>query len=462
MLVFKFGGTSVGSAERFRSVAEVIAGARGRGLVVILSAMSGVTNALVAGARAAEEGDERRYLSIRDDLLARHLGVVADLLPAGAEREALEAEVAARLDDYERLCRSIATLGELTLRGNDAVASLGEGLSTRILAAHLRACGVRARAVSATVCVRTDSQHGAARPDLAETRRLVDRHVRPLVEAGVVPVVTGYIGSDARGVVTTLGRGGSDYSAAILGTALDAEEVTIWTDVNGILTADPRLVPEAQTLAELSYQEAEELAYFGASVLHPKTVAPLAARGIPLRIVNSLSPAEPGTRIVPRPSATRVRRPAIISTQGLSLVGVTGQGEGWSLHLASRALRALAEAGLDVMMFSQSFSERSLNVVLAREEQAHALRVLEREFEKERALGIVTRIGVQGEVATVSVVGMPNGAEAPTARAYAALGALGVRVVSIGQAASEYSVSLVIPEGEVARAVPFLHRELGL
>ncbi|NLD74496.1 MAG: aspartate kinase [Chloroflexi bacterium] len=462
MLVFKFGGTSVGSAERIQAVAEIVEAARARGVVVVLSAMSGVTNALIAGARSAAEGDERQSLAIQADLLARHLGVVEELLAAGAERDALREEIVARLDGYERLCRSIATLGELTLRGNDAVASLGEELSTRILAALLRARGTDARAVSATACVRTDSQHGAARPDMAETRRLVNRHVRPLVEGGVVPVVTGYIGADARGVVTTLGRGGSDYSAAILGTALDAEEVWIWTDVNGILTADPRLVPEARTLTVLSYHEAEELAYFGASVLHPKTVAPLAAQGIPLRIANSLCPEQPGTLILPEPDPERERRPAIISTQGLCLVGVVGQGDGWSLLLASRALRALAEAGLDVLMFSQSFSERSLNVVLHREEREHAIHVLEREFANERALGIVARIEAQAEVATVSVVGMPNGNSAPTARAYAALGALGVRVVSIGQAASEYSVSLVIPEGEVARAVPFLHRELGL
>ncbi len=462
MLVFKFGGTSIADADRFHAVADIVERSRARGLVVVLSAISGTTSALIAGARAAAEANEARYRAAKAELLGRHLGLAEQLLGPGSERDALRDYTVDLLDDYERLCRSIATLGELTLRGTDAVAGLGEQISTRLLAALLRRRGTPAQAVSSTEVLRTDSQFGAARPDLAETRRLVGQHVRPLIDQGVVPVVTGYIGADAHGTTTTLGRGGSDYSAALLGTVLDAEEVWIWTDVNGILTADPRLVPEARTLATLSYREAEELAYFGASVLHPKTVAPLAERAIPLRIANSLQPGHPGTLIVAEPDAARERLPAIISTQGLGLVGVIGQGGGWSLHLASRALRALAEAGLDVLMFSQSFSERSLNLVLHHEEQAHAIHVLEREFANELALGILAQIGSQEEVATVSVVSMPNGEEAPTARAYAALGSLGVRVVSIGQTASAYSVSFVIPERDVARAVPALHRALGL
>ena len=462
MLIFKFGGTSVGNADRFGAVADIVERARGRGLVVVLSAIAGTTSALIAGARAAAEGSAAGYRAVKEELLGRHLIVVEQLLGAGTDRSAVRDYVIDRLDEYERLCHSIATLGELTLRGNDAVASLGEELSTRILAALLRARGTPAEAVSSTAVLRTDSQFGSAQPDMGETRRLASLHVRPLVAKGIVSVVTGHVGADARGVTTTLGRGGSDYSAAILGAALDAEEVWMWTDVNGILTADPRLVPEARTLAQLSYQEAEELAYYGASVLHPKTVSPLAARGIPLRITNSMQPDHPGTLIVSQPEADRERLPAIISTQGLSLVGVIGQGEGWSLQVASRALHALAEAGLDVLMFSQSFSERGLHLVMHREEQAHAIRILEKEFANELALGILARIGAHEEVATVSVVGMPNGDEAPTARAYAALGSLGVRVVSIAQAASAYSVSFVIPERDVARTVAFLHRQLGL
>ena len=332
MLVMKFGGTSVGSAVRMAAVAEIVAAVRERQPVVVVSAMSGTTNALIAGARAAAAGDDARYRAVKAELMAKHLDAVQALLGDSPERIHVAGYIEDRLHDYERLCRSMATLGEFTLRGNDAVASIGEELSSQILAALLRARGMRARAVSATTLVRTDAAYGSAVPDMTATREQTRAALLPLIEDGVVPVVTGYIGATAKGVTTTLGRGGSDYSAAILGACLDAQEVWIWTDVPGILTADPKLVPQAVTLRELSYAEAAELAYFGADVLHPKTIAPLVAQGIPLRILDSFNPSASGTTIVAAPSAEREVAPAIISTEGLSLIGVAGNGRGWSLQ----------------------------------------------------------------------------------------------------------------------------------
>jgi len=463
MLVYKFGGTSVGNAARFEAVADIIRSAEDPELLVVVSAMSGTTNALIAGARAAEEGDEQQSRLIKEQLLTKHLQAVEHLFAGSPERSHLAAYMTKCMEDYDRLCLSIATLGELTRRGIDAVASLGEQMSNRILAALLRQRGTPAQAIDATTCIRTDSEFGAATPDMDATRRLVTGQILPLLSKGIVPVVTGFIASNPRGVTTTLGRGGSDYSAAILGVSLDADEVWIWTDVNGILTADPKLVREARTLELLSYAEAEELAYFGASVLHPKTVTPLAERGIALRIMNSFEPTHPGTLIVSEPDPDRLRLPAIISTEGLSLIGVSGNGGAWSLHLASRALRSLAEGGIEVLMLSQSFSERSLNLVVHKANQDHGIHVLQKEFENEMALNIVSRIGVQEQVATLSVVGMPRpDGETIVPRAYSALGQLGTRVVSVAQAASAYSVSFVVPERDIARAVPFLHRQLGL
>jgi len=459
--IHKFGGTSVGSAERYAAVAGIIEGLEGE-RVVVVSAMGGTTNALIAGARAASEGDEARHDEARAALLERHLATVDALLGGSPERDAVAAYVEERLDDYQRLCRSIATLGEFTVRASDAVASIGEEMSCRILAALLRRRGHRAEAVSATRLVRTDDTFGAARPDMAATREAAGDTLRPLLAEGVIPVVTGYIGATARGVTTTLGRGGSDYSAAILGAALDADEVCVWTDVDGILTADPKLVLGARVLRELSYREAEELAYFGADVLHPKTVAPLAERGIPLRILNSTAPDHPGTLIVPRPNTARQVLPAIISTGGLSLLGLCGNGGFWSPQAASRALRCLAESGAEVLMFSQSFTERHLSLVVRRADQAHCLRALRAEFARDLELGAMDCTAAE-DVAILSVVGMPDSNGAPIApRAFAALGAMGLHVISVGQAASAYSVSFVIAEADLARAVPFIHHELGL
>jgi aspartokinase/homoserine dehydrogenase 1 len=488
MIVHKFGGTSVGDARRFAGVADIVIerahqeGTRSSGIVVVLSAMGGVTSALIAGARAAAEGKDTVYRQIKADLLSKHLEVVEVLLTHSPERLEVGGLVEDRLHNLERLYRSIAVLGELTLRGCDAVASLGEQLSTSILAAVLRERGVRAQAVSATELLVTDDRFGAATPLLPPTRQRLQQRISPLVERGVIPIVTGYIGATEEGVPTTLGRNCSDYSAAIIAAGLDADEVWIWSDVNGILTADPNIVPQARTLSELSYLEAANLAYYGADVLHPKTLRAVTESRIPLHIANTFNPTHPGTVIVEAPQAGRELLPAIISTTGLTMIAVGSQDDAWTLQMSARVLQRLSEAGLEVPMFSQSFSEHSLNLVVHKQDQAHCLNVLCREFggsaaseQLPRALaegsadGVTLRLndvcnlGTKEKVATVSVVGVPGWNETGiVSHAFAALGRHGVRVIAVAQAASEYSVSFCVPEDQVTETVRFLHRELGL
>ncbi len=480
MIIHKFGGTSVGDAQCFANVADIViehsGGKGGRrsslsggkggnaapGIVVVVSAMSGVTNQLIAGARAAAEGKDTVYREIKAELLDRHLKVVESLLTRNPARLEVGGLVEDRLHDLERLYRSIAVLGELTVRGCDAVASFGEHLSVNILAAVLRERGVRAQAISATQLIVTDDNFGEAAPLMDQTRQRLQQRIRPLVERGVIPVVTGYIGATEDGVTTTLGRGGSDYTAAIIGAGLDAEEVWIWSDVDGILTADPNIVPQARTLTELSYTEAADLAYFGADVLHPKTIRPVTESGIPLRIVNSFNPTHPGTLIVENPSPERERLPAIISTTGLSLIAMGSQDDSWTLQITARALQRLSEAGLDVLMFSQSFSEHSLNLVVREQDQAHCLKILNHEFENSEPTDSWS-LGVKEQVATISVVGVPGWNEAGiVSHAFSALGKHGTRVIAVAQAGTEHSVSFCIPEDRVADTVRFLHRELGL
>ena len=463
MRVMKFGGTSVGSAERMAAVVDIVQSSDDPLVVVVASAMSGVTNQLIAAARAAAEGQDSVYRKIKSDLVERHLRVINQLLENSTERLALAALVEDRLYDFERLCRSIAVLGELTARGTDAVASIGEHLSCPILAAALRARGLRAKMVSATGLVVTDANFGGAAPLMAKTGQQVRAKLLPMLERGMVPVVTGYVGATEGGVTSTLGRGGSDYTASILGAGLRADEVWIWTDVDGILTADPKIVPEACSLNELSYDEAADLAYFGADVLHPKTIRPVVEQGIPLRIANSFNPSHPGTLIVASPSHNRPAVGAIISTKGLSLVVLAGGIEHWGPGIAARALQRMDEAGVDVLMFSQSFSQSSLNVIVRHQDEEHCLRVLERAFETERRVGIITQIALQARVAAVSVVGEPDSeGNSIVPRAFAALGQLGTRVISVTQAASENNVTFAIPEEDVDNVVRFIHRELML
>ncbi len=461
MIVHKFGGTSVGDAARFGGVADVLMERR-EGAVVVVSAMSGVTNQLIAGARAAAEGRDGAYRHVKADLLSRHLDVIEALLSRNSERIAVAGLIEDRLHELGLFYRSMAMLGELTARGTDAVASFGEPLAAHILAALLRERGVRAQALSSTDLIVTDDYYGAAVPRTDLTRRRVQAHLVPLLEQGVLPVVTGYVGATEAGVTTTLGRGGSDFSAAIIGAALEAEAVWIWSDVDGILTADPNLVPQARTLRELSYAEAAELAYYGADVLHPKTIRPVVERGIPLRIVNSFNPAHPGTLIVETPGAGRELWPAIISTTGLSLIALGSEDDSWALPLAAHALQTLGEAGVEVLMFSQSFSEHSLNLVVWAQDQAHCLRALGREFGEGRA-GRAYRLGAKEQVATISVVGLPRGqGNGIVSRTFAALGQLGTRVIAVAQAATEHSVSFCVPEAQLAETVAYLHGVLGL
>ncbi len=465
MLVMKFGGTSVGDAQCFADVAQIIQEARPESdeIVIVVSAMSGVTDSLIEAARAAALGDEGAYRNIRASLIAKHVEVCQKLIENDKERLEVSWSIEDHLGEVERFCRSFTVLGEVTVRGLDAVSSMGEKMSSQILAALLRTKGVRAQAIDATGIVITNDNFGAANPLMDKTRARTREELLPLLEQGVLPVVTGYIGATTDGVTTTLGRGGGDYTAAIIGACLGADEVWIWTDVDGILTADPHIVPQARTLLELSYAEAAELAYFGAEVLHPKTVKPLMERGIPLRIANTFNPVHPGTRIVKEVRRSPRGVQAIISTKALSLIALAGDGDGWTPEIAARALSRLTRAGVDVLMFSQSFSERNLNLVVRQGETDHSLKVLEREFHEELERGTIAGLEVQRPVATISVVGAPRSDDSGLVpRTFAALGKCQTEVISIAQSSSEYNVSFVVHEGEVDDTVRFIHKELGL
>ena len=471
MIVHKFGGTSVGSAHCFANVADILLenrngtdGASVAETVVVVSAMSGVTNKLIAGARAAAEGQDLLFREIKAWLLNRHHEVIDSLLTQSPERLQVGGLIEDKVHELELLYRSIAVLGELTARVCDAVSSFGEQFSSHILAAALRERGARARAISATELIITDDNFGVAMPLVKQTHQRLQQRIKPLLEREIIPVITGYIAATEEGVSTTLGRGGSDYTAAIIGAGLDADQVWIWSDVDGILTADPNIVSQARTITELSYTEASDLAYFGADVLHPKTIRPVIEKGIPLRIANSFNPSHPGTRIVENPCPDRELLPAIISTTDLSLIAIGSTDDSWALQMAARALQHLSTASIDVLMFSQSFSEHSLNLVVRQQDQAHSLHLLNNQFSGDSPPAVNPfNLGIKEKVATISVVGVSgwNG-NAIVSYTLAALGKHGTRVIAIAQAATEHSVSFCIPEDQAADTVRFLHKELGL
>src|SRR5215471_6261073 len=298
--VMKFGGTSVGDASCIGRVIEIIRRASVESdVVVVVSAMAGVTNKLISAASRSEAGDYPRAVGILEELQTQHEIASRALISSPCGLDRMQRKTQAVLQQGEDLCRRTSLSRQLTPQIRDAVSSLGERLSAPLVAEALTEQGIPSEAIEATEILVTDSCFGGAEPLMDLTRDRCESRIQPLLEKGVIPVITGFLGVTVDGELTTLGRGGSDYSATILGAALPAEEVIIWTDVDGVLTSDPRLVPGACTIPAISYREAAELAHFGAKVLHPKTLRPLLHTDIPLWIRNTFSPEKSGTKVTP-------------------------------------------------------------------------------------------------------------------------------------------------------------------
>lgn len=461
-LVMKFGGTSVGSAAAMRETAVLVTNIKEKWgqVVVVASAMGSkpvkVTDLLLDGAHAAAQGDLAQALENAALLREIHRATISELLTE--EREAILAENGRFLDHFESLCQAISVLGELSPRALDTIGGMGERMSVRILAAHLREQGHPAEAVDATELILTDSQYQNASPLLEQTRERTVGRIRPLLDNNIIPIVTGFIGADVHGVQTTLGRGGSDYSGAILGQVLDAQEVWIWTDVDGVMSADPRMVKEARSIPELSFREVSELAFYGARVLHPKTMRPCVENNIPLRIKNTFNPEHPGTVIVPRRTNPSGGIKAVTSVKALSLVTVEGKGMLGIPGIAARTFAAVAKTGHSVLLISQASSEQSICFATDANHAPRVIHELQLEFTKELGRRDIDAVKSQEPVSIVTVVGAGmQGLYGVAGRVFTALGDARVNVIAIAQGSSECSISVVVEEDGVETAVQAIH-----
>ena len=445
MIVMKFGGTSVGSAERIRGVAARVRERLDRQPVVVVSALSGVTDLLIRGARLALERDPKA-LDVPREVQARHNDAVRDLVPSGQERNRLLAHVESLAKELETVYTGVLYLGELTPRSMDAISSMGERLSCEIVGAALAVEGLAARALDARKVMVTDDTYGRSQPLFEETRVRVQELVRPLVAAGTVPVLGGFVGSTTSGVTTTLGRGGSDWSAAVFGAVLPAEEIQIWTDVDGIMTLDPRVVPSARVIPEISFDEAAELAYFGAKVLHPATIKPAVERGIPVRILNSLNPAAPGT-LIGRTAGRSGEPRAIAFKKGISVVLINQP-------------RMLMAYGFVVRVFEVFDRHRTPVDLIATSEVSVSLTVDHPDHlpAVERDLAGLGEVKVLRKMAIVSVVGRGFVTHPGLAgRIFQTLRSVNVVMISFG--ASDVNLSFVVAEADAEPAVRMLHDE---
>lgn len=462
--VMKFGGTSVGDASAISKVIEIIRDAsRNCDVVVVVSAMSGVTNQLLEAAAAAERGDRKQVSTIFDELRNRHASTAAALLCSSADRDRLARLTHGVFQEGDRLCQGTILLRELTLRARDSISSLGERLSAPLLAAALAGSGVASEAIDSSQLILTNSNHGAADPWMDLTMERCESRLRPLLHQGIVPVVTGFIGATAEGVLTTLGRGGSDYSASIIGGALGSDEIIIWTDVDGMLTADPRVVSGACTIPEISYREAAELAYFGAKVLHPKTLRAIAQSGIPVWIRNTFSPHCPGTKITPRGSPRSRGVKAVTAVGDVSLVTVGGKGIIGIPDVLGRTFAATAMARANILVISHSSSQNDICLVVSAADAQRTVDALRREFAQDLAREEEEHISVDENVRIVTVVGRDmRGISGIVGRVFGALGRKNVNVIAIAQGTSDCNLSFVVSQKDVQTALVAIHREFRL
>ena len=462
--VMKFGGTSVGDASRIRRAATIAAEAsKERAVVVVVSAMSGVTNTLIAAAGKAAAGDEASAETLTKALQEKHHEAIGNLISDIETRRQLLSEIDAMIERAANYCRGCALLGELSPRALDVIAGTGERLTARMAAAALREMGLHGVAFDATDLIVTDDVHGGARPLADHTRKKTQAALIPLLEAGGIPVVTGYIASTAKGIPTTLGRGGSDYSATILGAALDASEVIIWTDVNGVLTAHPRMVPEAATLDEVSYTEAGELAFFGAKVLHPMTLRPVIESAIPVWIRNSFQPGLAGTKITHtvRPAPQGVK--AVTATRDVAMIAIAGPGIIGVPDIAARIFTASASVHANIVMISQSSSQDSICFVVQAADAARTEKALRDALYEDVRHHDLEHIKVNRNVAIVAAVG-ENMAGTPgiAGRVFSTLGKEGINIIAIAQGSSEYNISFLVESAGMEKAVKALHQAFGL
>jgi len=462
-LVMKFGGTSVGSPDAIKQAATIVRkyARRWDKLVVVVSAMRGVTDRLIHCADTATTGDVTTCQNLIAALQTGHFDAITALLPDNDERASLQMTIDAYIAELSAYGRSIHILGEVTPRGMDTITSLGERMNARIVAAVLRRSGVKSEAVDATELIVTDATFQNAVPLMDETRITTRARLDPMLDRGLVPVVTGFIGATIDGVTTTLGRGGSDYTAAILGDCLDAAEVWTWTDVDGVMTADPRVVPEARVIPDVSFNEVSELAYFGAKVLHPKTIRPIMDRDIPLWVKNTFNPGNPGTRITRESSSLAGKVTAISIIRNLSMVTVEGRGMLGVPGIAARTFSAVAKVGASVLMISQASSEQSICFVIPTPATEVVLRSIEAEMALELNRHDIDRVWAQDEIVIVTAVGAGlRRTPGIAARIFGALGQAGINVIAIAQGSSEYSISIVIASKDGDEAMRQIHQEV--
>ena len=462
MIVMKFGGTSMGSVDSMKTAAEVVHSSTSSHPIVVLSAMGGVTDMLLDAGQRAISGAEDELADILSEIRSRHDTVIPDLIPDEQRAATLKVKLEPIWEEMQKVLTGVLLLRELSTRSRDLIGSFGERLIVPILAEYLSQNGERAEAIDARGFIVTKEEADFALVDFPETKRRC-RKLKEIAEDGRIPILTGFICATPEGVTTTLGRGGSDYSASIVGHCVEADEIQIWTDVDGVMTADPRMVPSAQVLRQISYKEAAEMSYFGAKVLHPKTIMPAADLDIPIYIKNTFNPKDAGTLITNESPKIHQGVKTVTSITGVSLVSIEGGGMIGIPGTAQRVFATIARQKINVLMFSQGSSEQHISLVVGRQDGGSTVRALEHEFEPEINKRQVDRIASISDIAIIALVGegmkvIPGIA----ARTFGVMGSTAINILMIAQGSSELNLSFVVEQKDAPAAVRLIHEAFEL
>jgi aspartate kinase len=463
-IVMKFGGTSVGTGENIRHVAELVTkyAKNDCRVAVVVSALAGVTNSLVDIAERAKKGDEKKLQAFTKELAEKHVVTVSKAIASKQLQKETEKIVVNTISELTKVLTGICYVGELTPKSRDYVLSFGERLSAPIVCGALRDLKFKSQFFTGKDAgIVTDSNFGEADPLMDFTAHRIGLTIVPLLEEGVIPVVTGYIAADQDGVVTTLGRGGSDYTATVLGVALGADEVWIWTDVEGIMTSDPKIIPSAKKLSRLSYQEAAEMAIFGAKAMHPRALEPVIKAGIPVRIRSVFHPEDEGT-LITKDSATKSAEvvKAVALIKDVAMINVSGGGMVGAPGSYAKVFEVLGKNDINVMMISTAVSEANISLVLRRGLLGRALSTLEIAL---LGRGLVSEVTAEDDVCVIAVMGANmQGTLGVASRLFATVARAGVNIRMIAQGSSELNISFVVKEKDGEAAVKAIHKEFKL
>ncbi len=462
IVVMKFGGTSVGDVSALNTSSSIIKMHKENwdGIIVVVSAMSGVTNMLLECATKAEIGDNQGYEMIIDNIRQKHFDVLNTIFNTNHNQK-IEDEINLLLSELNSICYSISIMGEVTPRGLDVIVSLGERMNARVFSAILRDKGILSQPIEATQLIVTNNIFQNASPLMDESEIKIKKELQPLLKKGIVPVVTGFIGATKDGKLTTLGRGGSDYSASILGACIDAKEVWTWTDVDGVMSADPRVVSNTIVIPELSFIEVGEMAYFGAKVLHPKTIMPIMDKNIPLYVKNTFNSHHLGTKIIKNVSKKTGKATAVSVIKNLSIITIAGKGMMGVTGIAARTFATVARTKSSIVMISQSSSEQSICFVIPEEKAKIVSQELTTEFQRELERDDISAIIERNCVSVVSVIG-EGMRETPgvAGEIFTALGENNINVILITQGSSEYSISFAVESEQANLAMQKIHQKI--